>query len=35
MVNMAAAHRLRMYPPMDMLNFAEIIAVGDTAAGAT
>ena len=29
LVNMRAAHRLSLYPPIDMLNYAEVIAVGD------
>lgn len=29
LVNMYVAHSLRLYPPIDMLNYAEIIAVGD------
>lgn len=29
LVNMQVAHSLRMYPPIDMLNYAEVIAVGD------
>lgn len=32
LVNMRVAHSLRMYPPIDMLNYAEVIAVGDTPA---
>lgn len=29
LVNMRVAHSLRMYPPIDMLNYAEVIAMGD------
>ena len=29
LVNMRVAHSLRLYPPIDMLNYAEVIAVGD------
>lgn len=32
LVNMRVAHSLRMYPPIDMLNYAEVIAVGDAPA---
>lgn len=28
LVNMQLAHSLRLYPPMDMLNYAEVIAIG-------
>ena len=28
LVNMQVAHRLRLYPPIDMLNYAEVIAIG-------
>lgn len=28
LVNMQVAHRLKLYPPMDMLDYAEIIAIG-------
>ena len=28
LVNMQVAHRLRLYPPMDMLDYAEVIAIG-------
>ena len=35
LVNMRVAHSLRLYPPIDMLNYAEIIAVGDTPAFAS
>ncbi len=28
LVNMRVAHQLRLYPPIDMLNYAEVIAVG-------
>lgn len=35
LVNMRVAHSLRMYPPIDMLNYAEVIAVGDTPAAAS
>lgn len=31
LVNMRVAHSLRMYPPIDMLNYAEVIGVGDGA----
>lgn len=29
LVNIRVAHSLRMYPPIDMLNYAEVIAMGD------
>ena len=29
LVNMRVAHSLHLYPPIDMLNYAEVIAVGD------
>ena len=29
LVNMRVAHSLRLYPPIDMLNYAEVIAMGD------
>ncbi|MBW7899940.1 MAG: ABC transporter substrate-binding protein [Rhodocyclaceae bacterium] len=32
LVNMRVAHSLRLYPPIDMLNYAEVIAVGDAPA---
>ena len=35
LVNMRIAHSLGMYPPIDMLNYAEVIAVGDTPAVAS
>ena len=28
LVNMQVAHRLKLYPPIDMLNYAEVIAIG-------
>lgn len=28
LVNMQLAHRLKLYPPIDMLNYAEVIAIG-------
>ena len=28
LVNMQVAHHLRLYPPIDMLNYAEVIAIG-------
>jgi len=31
LVNMRVAHSLHLYPPIDMLNYAEVIAVGDGA----
>lgn len=34
LINMQVAHQLRLYPPIDMLNYAEVIAVGDAADGA-
>lgn len=35
LVNMRVAHSLRLYPPIDMLNYAEVIAVGDAPAFAS
>lgn len=32
LVNMRVAHSLRLYPPIDMLNYAEVIAMGDAPA---
>ena len=32
LVNMQVARSLRLYPPIDMLNYAEVIAVGPTEA---
>ena len=35
LVNMRVAHSLHLYPPIDMLNYAEVIAVGDGASPAS
>lgn len=35
LVNMRVAHTLHLYPPIDMLNYAEVIAVGDGPAPAS
>ena len=35
LVNMPVAHTLHLYPPIDMLNCAEVIAVGDGASPAS
>lgn len=35
LVNMRVAQRLHLYPPIDMLNYAEVIAVGDASAPAS
>ena len=32
LVNMQVARSLRLYPPIDMLNYAEVIAIGPTEA---
>ncbi|MFA7528223.1 MAG: ABC transporter substrate-binding protein [Ottowia sp.] len=32
LVNMQVAHQLRMYPPIDMLNYAEVIGLGGVSA---
>ena len=33
LVNMRVAHSLRLYPPIDMLNYAEVIAIGPGSRG--
>ena len=34
MVNMQAARQLQLYPPIDLLNYAEVIAIGPAGMGA-